>query len=603
MKGCIRKKLISSILSLTLCSMAIPMVSLNSSAANPIKPKIATSQNHTVVLKSDGSVWAVGKNEDGKLGVGKTAKELPKTATFMQCIDNTGAIINDAFDIACGDYHTAVLRGEGGLWQCGYNEYGQLGTGELSSDVGKTKFVQSKDSNKSLITDAKAVACSQHITAVIRGNGELWQCGNNTSGQLGTGNNVTASRFVQSQDESGVITDAKVISCSSICTAVIRGNGELWQCGNSSHGQLGTGESGNDVKKTKFVQSQDANGSIVNATDVSCGYAHTAVIRGNGELWQCGHNEYGQLGTGDTNDVSKFVQSKDSGGKEITDAKLISCDGWYTAVTRGSGELWMCGDNEYGQLSTGESGSNVKSTMFVQSKNANNNAITGVKSLASSWHHTVVLIPGTNENLELYGVGENNNGQLGLGEDDENAYEDQVTFIKSTAINVGKDPSCNRLSAIDATSSRNVTGVGEFQGAISVTIEWGALTYDYNAKWDPATQTWVQNGDTPFWKASTDGADKISVTNDSSKAYSVVLSFAVDSAYAASSDSGTAIEGAFVTTSFGNTAVEDNTLKLPVAAKDVTAYLKLSGMSDKVTGVDNLKNQTFGVVTATLAEG
>lgn len=320
LKGCIGKKIISSILSLALCAIAIPMTSFNSSAADSIKPKIAAGQNHTVVLKSDGSVWAVGKNEDGKLGVGKTAKELPKTATFMQCIDNTGAIINDAFDIACGDYHTAVLRGEGGLWQCGYNEYGQLGTGELSSDVGKTKFVQSKDSNKSLITDAKAVACGQDITAVIRGNGELWQCGNNSSGQLGTLNNVTASRFVQSQDESGVITDAKVISCSGICTAVIRGNGELWQCGNNFHGQLGTGKSGNDVNETKFVQSQDANGAIVNATDVSCGSAYTAVIRGNGELWQCGYNEYGQLGTGDTNDVSKFVQSKDFSGKEITNA-------------------------------------------------------------------------------------------------------------------------------------------------------------------------------------------------------------------------------------------------------------------------------------------
>ena len=411
---------------------------------------------------------------------------------------------------------------------------------------------------------------------------------------------MTAGRFVQSQDDSGVIIDAKAISCNSVCTAVIRGNGQLWQCGNNAHGQLGTGDT-TDV--TKFVKSQDANGAIINATDVSCGYAYTAVIRGNGELWQCGYNVCGQLGTGDTNDVSKFVQSKDSSGKEITNAESVSCDGWATAVIRGGGELWMCGDNEYGQLGIGESGSNVKSTMFVQSKNANNNVITGAKSVASGWHHTVILIPNDNENLEVYSVGENSNGQLGLGEEDKNAYEDQVTFIKSTIINIGKDPLWNRLNVIGSASSRDVKGMGEFQGATSVTIEWGDLTYDYNAKWDAATQTWVQNGDAPFWKASTDGADKITAINDSSGDFNVVLSFSVDNTYAASSDSGAAVEGTFVTTSFGDTAIEDNTLKLPTTSKEGTAYLKLSGMSDKITGIENLKNQTFGVVTATLAVG
>ena len=218
--------------------------------------------------------------------------------------------------------------------------------------------------------------------------------------------------------------------------------------------------------------------------------------------------------------------------------------------------------------------------------------------IACGMSHTAVL----RANKALWQCGANGGGWLGLGSDN---YTNQTTFIKITMVDIGKVaiPSTgDTLTAIGQTANRSVTGVGEFQGTTSITITWGDLTYDYNAKWDPATQTWVQNGDTPYWKASADGADKISVTNDSSKAYSVTLSFAVDNAYAASDENGTAVEGSFVTTSFGDTAVENNTLKLPVAAKDVTAYLKLSGMSDKVTGVESLQNQTFGVVTATLAE-
>ena len=609
MKKRISKKLLSLGLSLTLCATAVPMVSLTSSAAGTATPKVATGYQHTVVLKSDGSVWATGSNGYGQLGVGKTSSELAKTATFMPCIDDTGAEIKDAIDIACGNNHTAVIRSGGQLWQCGFNSSGQLGTGESGTNVKSTKFVQSQDASGA-ITDAEAVSCGGNHTAVIRAGGALWQCGLNNDGELGTGNTTDVSKFVQSQDASGAISDAEAVACGSFHTAVIRSGGALWQCGNNAYGQLGTGESGTNVKSTKFVQSQGASGAIADATAVACGQVHTAVIRAGGALWQCGRNNNGQLGTGESGNSankSEFVQSQDASGA-ITDAEAVSCGRNHTAVIRQGGALWQCGSNSSGELGTGESGNSANKSEFVQSQDASG-AITNVTSISNGFTNdtTLILRSDANGDLELLGAGSNGSGQLGLGNDN---YTDQTTFVKSAMVDIGRmpepepepTPTGDTLTAVGQTSSRSVTGVGEFQGATSITIAWGDLTYDYNAKWDPTTQTWVQKGDTPFWKASTDGADKISVTNDSSKAYSVTLSFAVDNAYAASDENGTAVEGSFVTTSFGDTAVENNTLKLPVAAKDVTAYLKLSGMSDKVTGVENLQNQTFGVVTATLAE-
>ena len=611
LKGCIGKKIISSILSLVFCTTVIPMASLNSSAADPIKPKIAAGQDHTVVLKSDGSVWAVGNNEDGKLGVGKTVKELSRTATFMQCMDNTGAKIKNAFDIACSDYHTAVLRGSGELWQCGYNPYGQLGIGEINSEVGKPTFVHSKDSNNKVIMNATAVSCNQHITAIIRENGELWMCGYNANGQLGTGETKSAetetvSKFKRSQDNRGVISDAKAVSCGKTFTSVIRKNGELWQCGGNSFGQLGTGD---EKEVHKFVPSQDDRGVISDAKIVSCGSSHTAVIRGDGELWQCGYNEYGQLGIGESGNNApndKFVQSIDYNNDVIINAKSVSCYGWYTVVIRGSDELWVCGYNEYGQLGIGESGSDAPNPRFVQSRDSNNNAIADVKAVAPGWHHLSILRPNDNENFELYSVGENNNGQLGLGKDSKDAYKDQVNFIKSTVASIGKDPNWNRLSVINPSPSHSVKGVGEFQGTISVTIEWGALTYDYNVKWSPSTKTWVQNGDIPFWKASTDDADKITVTNNSSEAYNVVLFFQASDDYDASDK---AITGTFIKkSSSGEEEVTNNTLKLTTTSKENTVYLKLSGMPDKaldkaISAGGQLTNQTFGVVTAALEVG
>ena len=585
MKGCFSKKLLSIGLSLALCATAVPMVSLTSSAAGTATPKVAVGWLHTVVLKSDGSVWATGSNGSGQLGVGKTSDELEKTATFMPCIDDTGTEVKDAIDVACGESYTAVIRAGGTLWQCGDNGSGQLGTGNQTS---VSKFVQSKDVSGA-ITDAEAVACGTWHIAVIRANKTLWQCGDNSKGQLGTGDTTNVSKFVQSKDASGAITDAEAVACGNSHTAVIRSGGALWQCGNNGSGQLGTGD---EVDVNKFVQSQDASGAITDAEAVACGNKHTAVIRSNKTLWQCGNNGDSQLGAGDTTNKTKFVQSQDASGA-ITDAEAVSCGYSHTAVIRAGGALWQCGYNGDSQLGTGDK-TNVNK--FVQSQDVNGTII-NVTSISngSNAYATLILRLDANGDLELLGAGSNGSGQLGLGSDN---YTNQTKFVKATMLI--EMPTV--LTAVGQTANRSVTGVGEFQGATSITITWGDLTYDYNAKWDPATQTWVQNGETPYWKASTDGADKISVTNDSSKAYSVVLSFAVDNAYAATDENGTAVEGSFVTTSFGDTAVENNTLKLPVAAKDVTAYLKLSGMSDKVTGVESLQNQTFGVVTATLAE-
>ena len=594
MKGCFSKKLLSIGLSLALCATAVPMVSLTSSAAGTVTPKVAAGESHTVVLKSDGSVWAAGSNSNGQLGVGKTSSELAKTATFMPCIDDTGAEIKDAIDIACGYVHTAVIRACGTLWQCGKNDYGQLGTGDTTS---VSKFVQSQDASGA-ITDAEAVACGQCHTAVIRAGGALWQCGKNDYGQLGTGDTTSVSKFVQSQDASGAITDAEAVACGQCHTAVIRAGGALWQCGKNDYGQLGTGDT---TSVSKFVQSEDASGAITDAEAVACGQDHTAVIRAGGALWQCGRNAEGQLGTGNTTNVSKFVQSKDAKGA-ITDAETVSCGSYHTAVIRAGGTLWQCGNNGYGQLGTGESGTYVKSTKFVQSQDANG-AITNVTSISNGCYAyaTLILRPDANGDLELLGAGQNTSGQLGLGSDN---YTNQTTFVKSAIIDIKLAP----LTVVGQSKSRNVTGKGQFlaptsAGSTNVTITWGELTYNYTAKWDDTTQTWVQNGDAPFWSVAEEDGDKITVKSTSYNDLDVVFSFEASDEYKAKDDNDTDdIKGTFMTESNGDTEITNSKLTLTRLDKEKTTYLKLSGAPEGNAIQSRLENQTFGVVTATLQD-
>ena len=80
-------------------------------------PKIASGKNHTIALKSDGTVWTWGYNAYGQLGIGTT------TSMYVP----TKVNIDNVIDISAGDHFSMALKADGTLWAWGYNDYGQLG--------------------------------------------------------------------------------------------------------------------------------------------------------------------------------------------------------------------------------------------------------------------------------------------------------------------------------------------------------------------------------------------------------------------------------------------------------------------------------------------
>ena len=76
-----------------------------------------------MVLKKDGSVWAAGSNDSGQLGDGTTKDR--STAVAMESV-GVGNL-----QVAAGNHHTLILRGDGAVYAVGRNSDGQLGDGAL----------------------------------------------------------------------------------------------------------------------------------------------------------------------------------------------------------------------------------------------------------------------------------------------------------------------------------------------------------------------------------------------------------------------------------------------------------------------------------------
>jgi len=84
-------------------------------------PSYRIQFEHSIGLKSDGTLWAWGDNDYGQLGDGSTTERyLPK---------KTGTD-NKWVSIAAGDGHTLALKSDGSLWAWGMNDDGQIGTAQ-----------------------------------------------------------------------------------------------------------------------------------------------------------------------------------------------------------------------------------------------------------------------------------------------------------------------------------------------------------------------------------------------------------------------------------------------------------------------------------------
>jgi len=230
--------------------------------------------DHTIGLKSDGTLWAWGYNAYGQLGDG--------TTTDSYVPEQIGTD-NKWVSIAAGSAYTIALKSDGTLWAWGYNHYGQLGLGDTTD----------RHSPVEVGTDNKwvsIVAGSAH-TIALKSDGTLWAWGWNINGELGDG--TTTDSHVPEQ----IGTDNKWVSIAAggHHTIALKSDGTLWAWGHNYPGELGDG-----TATDSHVPEQI--GTDNKWVSIAGGYGDTIALKSDGTLWTWGWNNYSELGDGTTTD-------------------------------------------------------------------------------------------------------------------------------------------------------------------------------------------------------------------------------------------------------------------------------------------------------------
>jgi len=113
----------------------------------------------TMIIKTDGTLWACGNNTYGQLGNGGTTNQTTPVK-----------IMSNVASVTTGDNHTMAVKTDGTLWAWGVNDYGQLGFDRTSDSSKWGEPYQSvpKEVMDSVATD-KAVAKPSTSAVLVDG--------------------------------------------------------------------------------------------------------------------------------------------------------------------------------------------------------------------------------------------------------------------------------------------------------------------------------------------------------------------------------------------------------------------------------------------------
>lgn len=254
------------------------------------------------------------------------------------CQEGDCVIARPVREVALGGDHSCA-RLEDAVYCWGANEHGQLGVDGSASLATPTAPLE-------LDSFYRGVQAAALATCILGGDGTRHCFGENTLGQLGSGEVGPGGALPFSSDEPAFrdLTAGGSHFCGSSAA------GQTWCFGYNVQGQLGAGEADRARPDPTRAPALD------HATALDAGGFHTCVLSSTGSLSCVGFNDSGQLGVGDAETRLQPVNpgcAANTNSLCFDDWRQVSAGSYHTCAIRHGGALYCWGGNTNAQVGIG----------------------------------------------------------------------------------------------------------------------------------------------------------------------------------------------------------------------------------------------------------
>ena len=229
-------------------------------------------------VKTDGTLWAWGTNNNGQLGLNEAGVFLYRSSPTQV------GVATNWNKVSAGQFYSLATKTNGTLWSWGNNSSGGLGLNTATS------YNRSSPTQVGVATNWNLIATSVSYAAAViatKTDGTLWTWGYNLVGSLGTNDRVDRS----SPTQIGSLTNWNNIDIAHRAAIASRTDGRLFAWGRNENGELGVNDRVYRSSPTQVGASTDWN-------LVGMGTYNAGAIKTNGTLWLWGRSSYGQIASG-----------------------------------------------------------------------------------------------------------------------------------------------------------------------------------------------------------------------------------------------------------------------------------------------------------------
>jgi alpha-tubulin suppressor-like RCC1 family protein len=292
--------------------------------------QLAGGYDHSLALRSDGTVWAWGTNWAGQLGNGTADGAAAWNGPSLVPHPDPEQIgnLNGVVQVAAGWSWSMALRFDGTVWTWGLNDYGQLGNGSTNDSPSPIQVPG--------VSSITQVSAGNGHALALTSDGKVLSWGTSAGGILGTGSLMAVANpptQIQGLDH---VTQVVAVQFGSWA---LTSDGRVWGWGLNNVGQLGPGS----TVAESFYPVQIAGLSDV--VQIASALNNPMALKSDGTVWTWG--EFSVSGS-TPHPVAVQVPGLDG----VTQLALGSQFAFGLAL-RSDGTVWAWGTNDNGQLGNG----------------------------------------------------------------------------------------------------------------------------------------------------------------------------------------------------------------------------------------------------------